>query len=130
MRIDTRTPPLRRALTYIGTALTLVGIVMYIGFQARNLIHGPSLTLTDQDTFTAVQHERTTTINGTARNIVKLTFNGKEIHTDPSGTFSHTFVLERGYSIISLVAHDRFGRTASIERSYVYVPIATTTDAV
>lgn len=130
MGIDTRTPPLRRALARIGITLIVLSTVGYVGFQARNLIRGPRITLSPQSTATTTSHARLVTIEGSARNIVKLTFNDKEIHTDNSGAFSHTFMLEQGYSIITLTAEDRFGRVTSISRPYVYVATTTPADRV
>jgi hypothetical protein len=95
----------------------------YITYQARNLILGPSITL--HDTGTTVHQERTIPLTGTTRNITKLTVNGKEIHTDAMGAFSHTLVLENGYSIVQLTAEDRFGRSTSVTKAYVYVPTDT-----
>ncbi|MFZ2253409.1 MAG: hypothetical protein WAW13_04570 [Minisyncoccia bacterium] len=95
-------------------------IVFYVQFQARNIIQGPALTITN--TLPSIQHERRITINGTAHNVVKLTLNGKEIHTDEDGAFSHTLVLENSYTIMSLNAQDRFGRTTSLIKEFVYVP--------
>lgn len=130
MGIDTRTPPLRRALGYIGIAMIGVVIVLYIGFQARNLILGPSITLSPESIATTTYHARMVTITGQARNITKLTFNGKEIHTDKEGHFTHTFMLEQGYSIMTLSARDRFRRTTSLSRPYVYVPNTPSADEV
>jgi hypothetical protein len=69
-----------------------------------------------------VQHERSVTLSGSTQNIVKLTSNGKEIHTDASGSFTHELILENGYTIVSLQAQDRFGRTTSLTHEFVYIP--------
>ena len=103
-----------------GIVLIVVLVLFYVHFQARNIIQGPALTLTDN--LSAVQNERIITLHGTARNVVKLTLNGKEIHTDESGVFAHTLVLENSYTIMSLNAQDRFGRTTSLVKEFVYVP--------
>jgi hypothetical protein len=98
----------------------LVGlIVLYVHFQARNLIEGPSITLSD--TPVTIQHERTLTLSGRAENIVKLTVNGREIHTNERGEFTQALVLENGYTVVTLEAQDRFGRGTTLTREYVYV---------
>ncbi len=111
--------------TCIRFALTcaLIGfIVWYVHFQARNFLQGPAITL--EDTGGALHHERTISLMGNTRNIVKLTLNGREIHTDESGVFAQELVLEDGYTIMTLSAVDRFGRSTSLTREYVYVPLS------
>lgn len=106
----------------MGTVLILLIILFYILFQARNFIQGPHILLTHD--VATLSHERVLTVVGTAENVVLLTLNGKEIHTDTHGNFSHTLVLEQGYTIMTLEAHDRFGRVTKIERGVVYTPDA------
>ncbi len=95
---------------------------MYVHYQARNFLAGPVITLTD--THTPIQHERTVMLEGHAENIVLLTLNGREIHTTEDGVFRETLVLPYGYTIIELYAKDRFGRTETLTREYVFVPQA------
>jgi hypothetical protein len=113
-------PPLRRILVFCGIGILVACIFFYSTYQARNLINGPSITL--DDTHTIVQSERIIVLRGTTQNIVKLTVNGKEIHTNASGVFDHKLILEDGYSITRITAKDRFGRSISLDRTYVYVP--------
>jgi hypothetical protein len=112
----------------LGTLLKCVGIVVlagllvwYVHFQARNFLEGPTIDISD--THGVLHHERTIPLSGVAHNIVKLTLNGKEIHTSEAGVFNHTLVLEDGYTIMTLSAHDRFGRTTSLTREFVYAPL-------
>lgn len=107
-------------LRTVSTVFIVGLVVFYVHFQARNFIQGPTLTITD--TLELVQHERIIILHGTAHNVVKLTLNGKEIHTDEGGSFAHTLVLENNYTIMSLNAQDRFGRTTSLIKEFVYVP--------
>lgn len=96
----------------------IAGILWYLAYQARNLIAGPNIELTNEPS--VVQHDRTITLEGRARNIIKLSLNGKEIYTDEEGYFKQPLILETGYTIMSLSAYDRYGRTVSLERSFVY----------
>ncbi len=107
-------------LRFVGIAALILLLIWYVQFQARNFIQGPAITLLGS--YDPVQHGRSTPLTGTTRNIVKLTLNDREIHTDEAGTFTQTLILENGYTIIKLTAQDRFGRTTTIEREYVYVP--------
>lgn len=105
-----------------GGALLLISVTWYVQFQARNILEGPSIALTSE--YVPVQHERSVSLMGNTHNIVKLTLNGKEIHTDEAGAFAQTLVLPNGYTIMELTAQDRFGRTTSVVRKYVYVPLS------
>lgn len=111
---------LPKILKVIGVVFLSALLGIYVVYQARNIIQGPSIVLTG--TYESVQHEKSITITGHTYNIVKLTVNGKEIHTSADGAFSHELVLENGYTIASFNAQDRFGRTTSLMREYVYVP--------
>jgi hypothetical protein len=106
-----------------GTIVLFFGILWYVQFQARNILEGPTISLTGEHV--PVHHERSVVLMGNTENIVKLTLNGREIHTDASGAFTQTLVLPNGYTIMELTAQDRFGRTTSVERKYVYVPLST-----
>ena len=108
-------------LRFLGIGILVSLIVWYVHFQARNLIEGPLITL--EDTHGVLHHEKTIPLVGKTHNIVKLTLNGKEIHTNEEGAFTQTLVLEDGYTIMTLHAQDRFGRTTSLTREYVYRPL-------
>jgi hypothetical protein len=108
-------------LRYFGTVALIVLILVYIEFQSRNMLTGPTISLSDS--YETVQHTGRITLTGMAQNIVKLTLNGKEITTDEQGEFVHTLVLERGYTIMSLYAEDRFGRSTVLTKEFVYVPL-------
>ena len=95
----------------------------YIHFQARDLLMGPRITL--QENLDSVQNERIIILQGEARNVTYLSLNGKQIYTDAKGTFQIKLVLEEGYTIMTLYARDRFGRTTSLSRPFVYVPAST-----
>ena len=109
--------PLKKAF-FVALAVLFVA---YAYFQARNLILGPSITLTSDPA--VVQHERSLSIIGSAHNITALTLNGLPIHTDEAGVFAHTLILENGYTIMTIAAEDRYGRVTSLTRSFVYKPV-------
>jgi len=120
--------PRNSVSVHLGTILRLAGIVLlctfftwYVLFQARNFINGPVITLSN-DATQHVYHEQSLMLTGNAQNIVKLTLNGREIHTNKHGDFSQLLVLENGYTIMTLFAQDRFGRTTTLSREFVYSP--------
>lgn len=101
--------------------IVIGGVLLgYMYFQARNLIAGPSIALTAD--IPIVHHERMVMIEGKTQNITSLTLNGKPIFTDESGAFKRMLVLENGYTIMTLEAHDRYGRSTTLSRTFVYVP--------
>lgn len=106
------------ALRMLGTLILGILFVAYGYYQARNLIQGPSITLTNIPN--RVTNERAFTLTGTARNIVSLTLNGKPIYTNEQGDFTHILILESGATIMTLTAEDRYGRTTSIHETLVY----------
>jgi hypothetical protein len=105
----------------VGSIVCLCGIIAwYMLFQARNFINGPVIEL--QGTYDVVQTERVVPIHGIARNIVKITLDGREITTDKEGVFSDEIVLESGYTVMTLEAFDRFGRETEVTREFVFKP--------
>lgn len=103
----------------LGIIVVLVAGSLLI-YQARYLIIGPQITITNAPT--GPQNEQQITLRGNARNISRLWLNDRQIFTDPSGNFEEVLVLPYGESIITLRATDRYGRTALREQSIVYAP--------
>lgn len=100
-------------------ALSLA-FLFYVHYQARNLLAGPEIALSTE--VAPVQTARTVALSGLAQNIVSLHMNGREIFTDEAGNFSESLVLEDGYTIMTLTAQDRFGRSTSLTKAFVYTP--------
>lgn len=121
--IDTNNPfPLRSLLFSIGTTLLLIILFSYVVYQARFLILGPQIVLNSDPA--AIQHQPVVELEGQLFNIVSATLNGRTIFTDESGYFKEALILENGYTIATLAVTDRFGRTAAIKRSYVFLPLS------
>lgn len=113
--------PLRRWLLSLGSVLLILLVLAYVLYQARLIITGPSITLSEVPE--TVQNERTVILTGEARNIAAITLNGRTIYTDERGTFEEAVVLENGYTIATLEATDRYGRTTRVEQPFVYTPL-------
>ncbi len=127
MKTESNMRPTNTSSITLGTCIKCIGIigligiiVFYVQFQARNILLGPTIHL--NETPVAIHHERLITLTGNARNIVKLTLNGKEIHTNAKGDFAQELILESGYTLATLEAQDRFGRVKTLTQPYVYVP--------
>lgn len=111
---------LRTILGYLSICAVIGLLVWYVAFQARFIIAGPMVNV---HTIDGVSTERTIVVEGEARNIVEINLNGRRIYTDERGYFKETLVLENGYTIATLNAKDRYGRTTSVSRSFVYTPL-------
>lgn len=107
-------------LKTIGIMLVSGLIVYYVIFQARFLITGPQIILTNEPS--SQHNERVITLEGTAFNITRLWLNDRPIFTDEQGNFKEALVLENGYTIATLRATDRYGRETRVVRSFVYTP--------
>jgi len=51
-------------------------------------------------------------VSGNASKAVYITLNGREIFIDKEGNFSESIVILPGFSIVTLNARDKFGKTA------------------
>lgn len=110
-----------RATIGVVISLLIIGaILLYIIFQTRFLLIGPFLELTIEPP--AVSSERFVTITGKTANITYISLNGRQIFTDQNGIFSEEIMLENGYTIATVAASDRFGRTREISREFMYLP--------
>jgi len=109
--------------TIVKSSLLLLGFLLvatYVAFQARFLIIGPQLQLTNESA--QLVNYRQITLAGSASNISRLWLNDRPIFTDAQGNFSEALVLENGYTQTTIRAEDRYGRETTITRSYVYTP--------
>ena len=111
---------LRSILYYLSISLVIALFVGYAIFQARFLIAGPIVTLLHPPQ--TVQTQRVITLEGNTQNITYLTLNGRQIYTNKDGYFKEALVLENGYTIATLQAHDRYGRSRSYVQEFVYTP--------
>lgn len=110
----------RTLVKYWLIAVITLLMVFFILFQARFLVTGPRIILLEIPQ--GPQNERQVIIAGTAQNISRLWLNDRPIYTDTEGNFKEAIVLENGYTIATLRAQDRYGRTTVVSRPLVYVP--------
>lgn len=118
--MSTRSIHLSHVLGHIGLIAVIALFCMYVLWQARFLITGPEITLTELPN--VVQNSREIIIGGTATNITAITINDRPIVTDEIGNFRQSIILENGYTIVSIKAEDRYGRETVIEQPFVFLP--------
>ena len=104
--------------------ICLMFAVVYISYQARFLIIGPQISLVEE--VPMLQNTRQVTLSGNASNISRLWLNGRPIFTDRNGQFTAAVILENGYTITTLTAEDRYGRTTTVTHPFVYAPMSFT----
>ncbi len=114
-RFDFRTSLYYAFLVFVG-----ILFLVYTVFQARFILAGPQIDFANS--LASVQEERVVMLEGTTANIVRLTLNGREIYTDKDGYFKEALILENGYTVATLEAHDRYGRTEDVTKTFVYTP--------
>jgi len=112
--------PFRTVVKFVLGFIGLLLVLAYVTFQARFLIIGPQIVLTEEPS--VLHNERQVFLVGHAYNISRLWLNDRPIYTDEQGNFKEALVLENGYTIATLRAEDRYGRATILTRSYVYTP--------
>ncbi|MFT5849265.1 MAG: hypothetical protein ACI9H6_000066 [Patiriisocius sp.] len=118
--IISQTITFRGILYYLFLAALASLFVGYALFQARFILAGPEVAFINQPE--TLQSSRQVILEGNAQNIVRMTLNGRQIYTDKSGYFNETLVLENGYTVATLQAHDRYGSSSSYTQEFVYAP--------
>lgn len=117
-------PSSSNRLTRYGLILFFVLVIGYGVFEARGLLIGPTIVVSDEVTETNAQMVK---IEGHADRITSLTMNGTDIPVTEQGDFSEPFVLAAGMNEITLQAKDKYGKeTVKIVR-IVYSPAARAT---
>lgn len=101
-------------------SLGLVVVLVYVIFQARFLIIGPQIILTEE--LDIRQNARQVFLTGQAYNISHLWLNDRPIYTDAEGKFKESLILENGYTVATLKATDRYGRETTVSQPVVYAP--------
>ena len=110
-----------RYVLQVGAAVLLVlGMLVYVTFQARHVLIGPEISLSAEPAVHT--NDRQVYLHGSTNNISRLWLNDRPIYTDPQGNFKEALILETGYTVATLRAEDRYGRTTTLEREYVYTP--------
>lgn len=61
-----------------------------------------------------------TTVTGNANNAVHISLNGREIYIDKDGSFKEPMILIPGFSVITIDATDKFGKSKEKKFQVVY----------
>ncbi len=96
------------------TGISLLGIIIvaYSLFQAHKLLTGPVIDI-DSPQDGAVFNTPLIQVDGHVQNVAYLKLDGRPIFTDTDGRFSEKLLLSPGYTILTLDAQDKFGKSVS-----------------
>ena len=112
--------PFRKVVKFVLLSIGLLFFIVYVVFQARYLIIGPQIVITEEPI--QRQNERQVHLGGNTSNITHLWLNDRPIYTDAKGNFKEALILENGYTVVTLRAEDRYGRETIVTREFVYYP--------
>lgn len=112
--------PFRTVVKFGLLSIGLMFVLAYLVFQARYLIIGPQIVLTE--TPSLQQNQRQVFLSGQAYNISHFWLNDRPVYTDAQGNFKEALILENGYTIATLRAKDRYGRETRVTQEFVYTP--------
>jgi hypothetical protein len=96
----------------INITLFLIIIVFYSFVEARNLIRGPVVSI-KSPIYGQTYQDQNMIVKGSAKNIKKISLNGRDIFLDKNGQFAEKLLMFAGYNIIDIVAEDKFGKIVS-----------------
>jgi hypothetical protein len=106
----TVTKDLRTTLQRFTLLALVIFTVGYAAFRAYPLVAGPKITVyspVDGDTVASTTFE----ISGQVLRAKEITIQGKPITIDTEGHFTETLVASSPYTILVLVATDKYGAT-------------------
>lgn len=110
----------RKTLGIAGGILALLVILGYALFAAYPYLKGPSLTLS------VASVKGLTTLYGDTERVSYLSLNGAEIPVGEDGSFSVERAYPSGYTAVTAVGRDRFGRTITKTLTFVTEQATTT----
>lgn len=96
---------------WLGTisCVTLFSIIMIFGYEKMFfMFHGVKI----EASMVQSADSPLTIVSGKAEKAIYLSLNGREIFIDKKGNFSESIAVLPGFSVITLSAEDKFGKTA------------------
>ena len=112
----------RKTLSIAGGAFAVLFILGYALFAAYPYLRGPTLTLS------YAPKNGLTALYGDTERVSYLTINGAEVAVDEDGSFEVMRAYPKGYTAVTAVGRDRFGRTITKTITFVIAQATTTTN--
>jgi hypothetical protein len=110
-------------ITKIALGIFFLIILIYAYFEARGILFGPSIDVTESVTQVTNPY---IDISGTTTHIASLSMNGESVSVTEAGVFDVPYVLAPGFNRIVLDAKDKYGKSVERVIQIVYTPSATT----
>jgi hypothetical protein len=111
------------AFTKIALALFFIIILGYAYFEARGILYGPAIDISQSVEQVSSPYIELT---GTTTHIDTLTMNGQSVPVTEAGVFDIPYALSPGYNRIVLDATDKYGHSTEKVVEIVYTPASTT----
>ena len=105
----TRLPKITFQSSFILLVILLV--LSYALFEASMLVQGPHVAIALPKN--ELQQDALLTISGTTKNVTWIALLGKPIHISEEGAFREELLIPVGYSVLTIEARDRFGRSVT-----------------
>jgi hypothetical protein len=101
----------------IGLFIMLFGVIGTFSYEKMSfLLNGVEIKAEmNHDSNSSV-----VSIKGNAKNAILLTLNGREIFIEKDGTFTEPIALLPGFSVVTLNAEDKFGKTSEKKFEVMY----------
>lgn len=109
-------PSVMRAVLLGSFALMLTG---YLGWQIRNTISPPALSLVSPDNG-YITRDNTITLRGASEPATTIMINGQGIRSDDFGNFTEAIALNPGVNTIVIEAKKKHGKSTQTTRHIVY----------
>ncbi|MDR3570825.1 MAG: hypothetical protein P4L81_01335 [Candidatus Pacebacteria bacterium] len=104
-------------LTRVFLICFFIAIALYAYFEARGILFGPTIQLTQTATQVSTPYVE---ITGTTAHIATLTVNGQGVPVTEAGAFDIPFALSPGFNRIVLDASDKYGHSTEKVLQIVY----------
>jgi hypothetical protein len=101
----------------IISCIALFSVIMIFGYEKMCFIwKGVEIKATIKQ----ANNSPLATVSGNASKATYLALNGREIFIDKDGNFTESIVVLPGFSIVTLNARDKFGKTSEKKFEVVY----------
>lgn len=113
---------IRRRKRLITTSIALGALAIIGGYtysRTKDILTGPQILL-EYPKDNSTIHDAHLSVIGRAKNTSAISMNGRAIFVDEGGYFEEELLVPRGYSILELVAKDRFDHATTKTVRIVY----------
>lgn len=108
----------RTFLKLFAICALIAGFASYGLYKGKDFLTGPIITINSPRDGENIS-QSLVEITGEAKNISKITLNGRQIFTNGNGAFRENLLLAAGYNIIEVSAKDKFGREVKEKREII-----------